>query len=302
MKRLSGMKVLLGKLINLAKICLPVMIIWSFMGIALFDGVWSPCYRVRDMYGMVITQFDGERYANTEQGIYSRVTSINPFKWVFNIERCSMRSESFHLDNDPNPHALQAADKIRFMGSGMFRYRKVDLYKFGVTMGKSIKNAEEMLATELNSLAKSVIQGRTLEENITEIEETCLLVFASKDKKKLEEKYGIVIEAFKMTSATYPDEMAGKAAEAKGLKIMGDAANKAADDFKQAKMTRADADKYHLQMLIEGSGVTTEEGRKKALETVRDMDLYEMLRQQPRALMVIPHGSGAPNLTLPEQR
>lgn len=290
-----------GKFIKQVKNSIILLAIWSVISIAFWDGAGSPFYRVKEMYGMVVTQFDGERYANTEQGIYFRFASINPMKWVFSTEKCSMRSESLHLDDDPNPHAMQAADRIRFMGSGMFRYRKDDLYKFGVNMGKSIKDAEAMLARELNSMAKSVIQNRTLKENITEIEETCRLVLESKDRKNLEEKYGIEIEAFKMTSATYPDELSIKAAEAKGLKIMGEAANKAAGDFKEAKTTRADADKYHLEQLILGSGVTTEEGRKKALDTVQNMDLYEMLRQQPRSLMVIPHGSGAPNLTLPNQ-
>ncbi len=297
------MKKTLVGLIIFVKWGLLIMAILSFVGIAFFDGAGTPFYRVKEKYGRVITQFDGTRYANTKVGIHYRFTSLNPKKWVFNTEECSLRSEFFNLDNDPTPHEMQAFDKIKFKGSGVFRYRKTDLYKFGVTMGKNIQDAEEMLMKELNSMAKDVIQAHTVEENVTQMKTISKKVMNSEEKSRLESEYGIKIEAFKMTDATYPNEMNEKTAEAKLLKIMGKATKSAAEDFKEATKIRAEANEYHLQKLIAGSGVKTEEGRQKALETLRNLNLYDMLanRQQKGSIIVLPHGSNPPNLTLPRQ-
>ncbi|MCF7835777.1 MAG: hypothetical protein K9M15_01515 [Candidatus Marinimicrobia bacterium] len=290
------------KMISFCKVWLPLLVIWSFVGIAFFDGTGTTFYRIKEKYGKVITQFNGERLANTKTGIHFRFNSWNPKKWILGTEEYSMRSQFCDLDNNPEPHDMQASDKIKFMGSGMFRYRIVDIYKFGVTMGKNKKDAETMLARELNSLAKSVIQSRTIEENVAEIDKTGEAVFLCNEKKQIELKYGIIIESFKMTSATYPKEMNEKTAEAKLLKIMGEATKSAADDFKKAKETKAEANKYYLKKLIEGARVTTEEGRKMALSVLRDLNLYDMLenRQQQGSIIVIPHGNNSPNLTLPQ--
>ena len=91
-----------------------------------------------------------------------------------------------------------------------------------------------------------------------------------------------------------------KTAEAKSIKIISEALKEAAGNISTSRKTLAEADKYLLEQLISGSGIVTEEGKKKALEILKDLLLYEMLEKKPAGdtIYVIPRGSEQ-NLTLP---
>jgi regulator of protease activity HflC (stomatin/prohibitin superfamily) len=300
----QGVSALAARLFKFVLWGVPLLALWSFLGIAAWDGAGTPFYRVKEKYSRVVTQFNGTKVVKDDPGIYFRFGSLDFRTWITSTQECSLRSRYIDIDDDPNPHEMQAADKIKFMGAVVCRYRVVDPYKYVITKGEGdVKYVEKMLAKEVNAMTKTIIRAHNLEDNVSKTEMITKKIFDCQEKKDLENDYGIVIEAIKVTHAKYPQEMNEKAAEAKLLKIMGEATKFAADDFKTATEIKAGANQFHLGKLLEGSGVTTEEGRIKALETLGNLNLYDMLanRQQQGSIIVLPHGSNSPNLTLPQQ-
>lgn len=275
-----------------------VCLIWCIFSIAFFGCILTPFYRVKEFYGIVSTQFDGKRWADKSVGIHSRAKEWNPLKWVKSAEEYSLRTEYIYLDDNLNPHEMQAADKIKFQGAGVWTYRIENLEKFGIQMGD---RALQMLTAELNGIAKEKIQAKDVEFIVTRIGDINREINECRDIKNIENKYGVTIESFRLTHATYPSEMNQGTADAKRIKIMAEAAKEAAKNIKEARVIRAEADKIQLEKLIEGSGVQSEEGRKKALETLRNLDFYEMLKERSshETIYVVPHGE-TPNLTLPD--
>lgn len=282
------------------------LIKWGTIGFLLINIIglagWgtSPLlYIVKQQYGRVITRFDGSREIRTDATIYFKTCSYKPWKWVWCTKEFSMRDEFIYLDNDSKPHEMQAADRVKFFGAGAWTFRIVDLYKFGVQMKE---NPLEMLTVQLNGIAKEKIQSYPVETIVTNISYINQCVYSSEGVKKLEDKYGVAIDSFQMTHAAYPQELNEGTAAAKKIKIVSEAVKEAAPNIASARKTVARADKYRLQQLIEGSGVTTEEGRKKALETLKDLSLQEMLEKKPSGdtIYVLPYQYGNnPNMTLP---
>lgn len=286
-----------AKLIRRMKWFWLIFALWNIWGIGAWSGWGTLFFRVKQEYACVFTRVNGERQIEDKVGIHFRFWSFSPGSWIFNTREVSQRMEFIYLDNNPEPHEMQAADKIKFQGAGVWTYKIVDLYKFGVQMGDK---ALEMLNAELNGIAKAIIQAHSIEEIVAKIEKINEKVNGCKDIVKIETKYGIKIDSFRLTHATYPKEMNEKTAEAKNVKIMAESVREAANDFAKAKERLAIANKFYLQKLIEGSGVNTEEGRKKALDVLKDINLYEMLEKRPAGgiIYVLPQ-SGGPNLTLP---
>lgn len=277
-----------------------VIAAWNLIGLGAFGGASTPFYRVKQEHARVLTHIDGSRTIDDKVGVHFRFNSINPTKWVFTTKEYSQRVEYLHLDNDPKPHTMQAADKLTFQGAGVWTYRVVDLEKYGIKMGNK---AQEMLTEQLNGIAKAKIQSKNIEAIVTKIDTINQEIMNSKEIKELENKYGIDIQSFNLKHATYPKEMNEKAAEAKGIKIKAEAIKNAAEDLAKAKETLAAANKKYLQELIDGSGVQTEEGRKKALEILDHLNMYEMLEKRPageNTYIFTPSGS-APNMTLPSK-
>jgi hypothetical protein len=274
-----------------------LLLLYNIIGIAATGGWGTPFYMVKEQYGRVLTKVNGVREVKTDAGIFPRITVLDPTKWIFNTKEYSMRVEYIYLDNDSKPHEMQAADKVKFYGAGVWTYKIIDLYKFGVRMGE---NALEMLTAELNGIAKAVIQSYPVETTVTNIDYINYQVNNCADVKKIEEKYGIKIDSFRLMHATYPQELNEGTAAAKKIQIVSEALKKAAPNIASSKETLAKADEYRLRQLIIGSGVTTEEGKQKALETLKDLTLYEMLEKRPagETVYVIPYGN-APTMTLP---
>lgn len=273
-------------------------VIWCFLSVFFFGCFFTPLYRVKEYYGAVITQIDGGRWTDKNVGIHSRINSWNPLKWAIGAESYSLRIEYIFLDNEPNPHEMQAADKIKFKGAGVWTYTIEDLEKFGIKMGENpVKN----LTANLNGIAKAKIQSFDVEINVTKIDYINQQVEDCVDKKTLENEYGVKIKSFRMIHATYPDEMNQATADAKRIKIMAEASKTAATDLLTARSIRAEADKIQLIKLLEGSGVKSEEGRKKVLDTLRNLDFYEMLKERSshETIYVIPHGE-VTHFTLPD--
>lgn len=276
----------------------------SFLLLNIFCiGVWGSgplFYIVKQQYGRVITRYNGTREIRTDAGVYFKLWSSKPWKfwtWVWSTEEFSMRDEFIYLDNDPKPHEMQAFDQVKFYGAGAWMFRVVDLYKFGILMREK---PLEMLTAQLNGIAKEKIQSNTVETNVTNMGYINSCVYESTSVKKLEDKYGVDISSFQMTHAAYPPELNEGTAAAKKIKIISEAVKDAAPNIASSKETLAKADEYRLKQLIAGSGVTTEEGRQKALDTLRDLTFFEMLKEKAvgDTIFAIPYGS-APNITLP---
>ncbi|MBU4501217.1 MAG: SPFH domain-containing protein [Nanoarchaeota archaeon] len=271
--------------------------VWTMISLGALGGAATPFYRVKQEHGVVLTHFDGSRTIDADVGVHSRITSINPTKWVFTTREESMRVEYIHLDNDPRPHTMQAADKLTFQGSGVWTYEVDDLNKYGIKMGNK---ALLMLTEELNGIARAKIQSHPIEEIVTNLDAINKEIIESNDIQEIEGKYGIDILSFRMKHATYPSEMNEKAAKAKGVKIEAEAFDYAAGKIASGKKKISAADRQVLEDYINGSGIQTEEGRMKALEVMRDKNLYDMLKdKQGDTVYVIPHGNGSPNMTLP---
>lgn len=282
---------------NIMTLFLALFLGLNIASIAWLDGWGTLFYRVTQEYGMVLTSLDGNRSVETNAGLHFRICSLNPLKWFYSAQKHSMRLEYIFLDNDPNPHEMQTADKLKFFGAGVWTLKIVDLYKFGV---QTSRGAREMLTANLNGIAKPVIQSCTVEENVTQIEKINAKINSCKEIPFIENQYGVKIVSFRMMHATYTKELNEKTAQAKGIKIVGEATKEAAKDFAQATRTRFGALRDALKDLIAGSGVTTEEGKLKALETLQDLALYETLEKRPagETVYVIPRGS-VPAMVLP---
>ena len=280
---------------------------WTLLSVGAFKGIGTPFYRIKQQYAAVITEIDGEKKVEERVGIHSRLNSFNPFNWVFSTKDFSMRIEyiSYPLQENSNiqtktllEDTIQAADKITFPGSWVWTYRIKNLEKFGIEMGV---DAKKMLEKELESVAKAVIQSRNIEDIVTKIDDVNSLVYNCNDVNLIENKYGIEIMSFKLTKARYPTEMNERTAKAKGMKIEAEAYRIASEDYAQGFRTRAEANEYTVERLIEGSGVKTERGREKALDTVALFRLYEMLKDRQGGTIVLhPYGT-VPNMTLPAQ-
>jgi len=273
---------------------------WSMIGIGAWGGAGTPFYRVKQEYARVLTEIDGDRRIEADVGIHCRITSLSPSNWIVSTKEFSKRVEYIHLDKNPYPHEMQAADKIKFQGAGVWTYKITDLEKFGIKMGAK---ALEMLTVELNGIAKAKVQSHDVEYIVTKIDKINEEINQCIDIRALEEKYGVDIISFRLTHATYPKEMNEKTAEAKGIKIKAEAVKEAADSIASAKKTIADANRIQLEKLIEGSGVKTEEGRKKALDVVDRLNLYDVLKERPPGenTYIFSEGDNTPNLTLPSK-
>ncbi|MCK5043687.1 hypothetical protein KAR52_01630 [Candidatus Pacearchaeota archaeon] len=279
---------------------------WTLLSVGAFKGIGTPFYRIKQQYAAVITEVDGEKKVEERVGIHSRLKSFNPFDWVFSTKDFSMRMEYISYPPQENnfqsnnvlEDTIQAADKITFPGSWVWTYRIQNLEKFGIEMGV---DAKKMLEKELESVAKAVIQSRNIEDIVTQINEVNSLVYNCNDVNLIEKKYGVEIMSFKLTKARYPTEMNERTAKAKGMKIEAEAYRMASEDYAQGFRTRAEANEYTVERLIEGSGVSTERGREKALDTVALFRLYEMLKDRQGGTIVLhPYGT-VPNMTLPAQ-
>ena len=280
---------------------------WTLLSVGAFRGAVTPFYRVKQQHAVVATEVDGDRWIDDRVGMHLRTKSLNPFNWILRAKEYSMRIEyiSYPLPRvtpgTSTPQVLedtiQAADKIPFPGDWVWTYKITDLRKFGIEMGSK---ALDMLTAELNGVAKAKIQTHNIEYIVTQMDSINKEVYGCDDVKDIESRYGIEIASFRLTKARYPTEMNEKAAKAKGIKIEAEAYRLASEDYAQGFKTRAEANQYSVQKLIEGSGITTEEGRKKALDTLALFRLYEVLKDTPGEETIVLHPYGnAPNMTLP---
>jgi len=162
-----------------------VIAAWNLIGLGAFGGASTPFYRVKQEHARVLTHIDGSRTIDDKVGVHFRFNSINPTKWVFTTKEYSQRVEYLHLDNDPKPHTMQAADKLTFQGAGVWTYRVVDLEKYGIKMGNK---AQEMLTEQLNGIAKAKIQSKNIEAIVTKIDTINQEIMNSKEIKELENK------------------------------------------------------------------------------------------------------------------
>ena len=275
-----------------------IMFVWSIAGLGFFNGAATPFYRVKQEYARVLTEVDGDRRIEERVGYHWRVNTIRPNNWIFHTKEYSKRVEFIYLDNERAPHEMQAADKIKFQGAGVWTYKIVDLHKFGIRMGE---DAKAMLTAELNGIAKAKIQAHDVEYIVTRIDLVNDEVNLCDDIRDIEEKYGVDIISFRLTHATYPREMNEKTAEAKGIKIKAEATRDAAEDLAKAREKFGDADRYRLEQIIKGAGVTTEEGRQRAMDILERLNFQDMLRNRPpgeNTYIFTERGSG-PNVTLP---
>lgn len=262
------------------------------------NGWASPFYRVKQEYGIIYTEVDGDRKIDDKVGYHWRFWGL-PNNWIFNTKELSKRVEYIFLDDKNFPHEMQAKDFLKFQGRGVWTYRIVNLEKFGIKMGKDALN---MLKQELDGIAKPAIQSKGIEEIVTNMEQINNEVNSSQNIKKLEQKYGIEIISFALTHATYPKEMNEKTAQAKAIRIMAEAEKEAAVNRGEAWKTLGDADEYRLKNLTRGSGVESEEGKRQALETLGLLKLAEVLRvREGENTYIFTDNGKVPNLTLPSK-
>ncbi len=275
---------------------------WSILSLSLWDGFATPWYRVKTQHSVVITEVDGEKRIKDNPGIHLRIDSWDPRNWVASVKEFSKRVEYINLDGNPQPHEMQAADKIKFQGSGVWTYQVIDLNKFGIEMGEEVK---QMLARELNGIAKAKIQNHNIETIVTKLDMINKEVVESNDVKNIEKKYGIKIHSFKMTHAMYPHEMNEKTAQAKGEKILAEAWKQAANDKAAAINILSAAYGKYLEELKKGAGVETEAGKQKVLEILANLELYRMLGKRPPGdtFVIMPGNNGKnPTVTLPNPK
>ncbi len=272
------------------------LFVWSIVGITWFEGKFTPLYRVKDYYGVVLTEFGGHKSVDETPGLGCklRFTTI-----ITNVEEHSLRAEDIYLDNNPEPHYMQAKDDMNFLGAGVWMIKVVDLQTWGIKMGS---NAMAKLMKNLDGVAKNVIQSNEVETIMSGLGAINQAVFDSPEKIKLEKEFGVEIISFRMTYANYPESLNEKMAEAKGIRIKGEAVEAAAGNLAEARKKLGLADQDRLGNLVTGSGVTTEAGRLKALDTLQQLGMQDMLGQRPpgeNTIIFAPAGGNTPNLTIP---
>ncbi|RMD58832.1 hypothetical protein D6821_02585 [Candidatus Parcubacteria bacterium] len=66
-----------------------LMVVWFFVSLGYYEGKFTPFYRVKEKYGVVVTTFSGSKRIDCRVGLHSRIGFSNPKNWVASVKSYS---------------------------------------------------------------------------------------------------------------------------------------------------------------------------------------------------------------------
>ena len=255
-------------------------------------------YKVRRNYAVILEDLAGNRRVVDEVGWHARP----PFFSRLELEVPLMNQE-LYLGGEPEVQRIISSGNVALYVSAMMTYRILDLERWGIEN----RAPKELLQADFDGMVKDVMQGKTVDElisNRAHIKEMIYQVLKDKPLNvggpTLENKYGVEIVSFVLKDTRFGDKLVEASEEKKRREMIAEAENYAADQ--EASRTRKLYAAYRdaIRDFRDALG----------LDSRSDPVLFEFLNQQKWAMayeknvhgqntFVLNNSGGAPPIVLP---
>jgi regulator of protease activity HflC (stomatin/prohibitin superfamily) len=273
-----------------------------------FVNMWTKwVYQVKENYGVVITEWDGERTAITEPGWHSRTPFVSTYE--NDREQYPLANQMVFLHGKNYPHKIITQDGKVTVASATTFYEITDLDQYAIenVKGEALTITEERAGLEHNVFAqqttevitmapKDMIQ-RTLDSiiggHIQETEQKRLIHSRGEVEKEILEKlvnsdisktYGIKINDFCLTDTNYIPKVivANAIKQEKQALAEGDFAAAQIKTKTIDTLAQADGGKYKTiyGMIEKVFNPKTLQEKKRAQEIFKDLMLYQTLKER----------------------
>ena len=289
-----------ARLKNLSKRIFAVMLvgIFCYYSVAVVYATRT-IYKVRRNYAVILEDLSGERRVISDVGWHARL----PFFTRIELEVPLMNQE-LHLGGVPEGQRIISRGNVALLTSAMLTYRIHDLKRWGIEN----KSPQTLLQNDFDGIVKDIMQGRNVDELISQREEIKEEVFVDLKARPinqggptLEEKYGIEVVSFVLRDTRFGEKLAEASEEKKRRELIAEAENYAAD--LEASRTRKLYRAYSESIKEFRESLNLKEGS--------DRYLFEFLSQQKWATayeknqhgqntFVLNNTGNAPSLVLPE--
>lgn len=255
-------------------------------------------YKVRRNYAVILEDLAGDRRVVEDVGWHARL----PFFTRIELEVPLMNQE-LYLGGAPEAQRIMTQGNVALWTSAMLTYRIRDLQRWGIEN----KAPQNLLQTEFDGIVKDVMQGRSVDELVSDRERIKEIIFQDlKDRPinvggpTLEQKYGIEVVSFVLRDTRFGEKLAEASEEKKRRELIAEAENYAADQ--EASRTR--------KLYAAYSESIHDFRRSLGLQAEHDRYLFEFLNQQKWAAayeknqqgqntFVLNNTLGSPSITLP---
>jgi len=256
-------------------------------------------YKVRSNYAVILEDLSGKRRVVADVGWHARL----PFFTRIELEVPLMNQE-LHLGGVPEGQRIISRGNVALLTSAMLTYRIRDLQRWGIEN----KSPQTLLQNDFDGIVKDIMQGRNVDELISQRAEIKEQVFADLKARPinlggptLEEKYGIEVVSFVLRDTRFGEKLAEASEEKKRREMIAEAENYAADleasrtrklykaysesirEFRSSLNLKEDSDRYLFEFLSQQKWATAYEKNQKGQNT-----------------FVLNNTDNAPSLVLPE--
>lgn len=184
-------------------------------------------YKVRSNFAVVLEDLSGERRVVDEVGWHARL----PFFTRLELE-VPLMNQQLYLGENPEPKRIMSRGNVALWTSAMLTYRITNLQTWGIEN----KAAQSLLQNDFDGIVTDVMQGRTVDELISERENIKEVIFQDLKARpineggpNLEQKYGIEVVSFVLRDTRFGDKLAEASEEKKRRELIAEAENYAAD-------------------------------------------------------------------------
>jgi len=256
--------------------------ILSYYGIALVYATRT-IYKVRRNYAVILEDLSGERRVIADIGWHARL----PFFTSIELEVPLMNQE-LHLGGVPEGQRIISQGNVALLTSAMLTYRIRDLELWGIEN----KSPQVLLQNDFDGIVKDVMQGRNVDELISQREEIKEEIFTDLKTRPinqggptLEEKYGIEVVSFVLRDTRFGEKLAEASEEKKRRELIAEAENYAADleasrtrklyaaysesirEFRSSLGLKQDSDRYLFEFLNQQKWATAYEKNQHGQNT-----------------------------------
>jgi len=256
--------------------------ILSYYGIALVYATRT-IYKVRRNYAVILEDLSGERRVVADIGWHARL----PFFTRIELEVPLMNQE-LHLGGVPEGQRIISQGNVALLSSAMLTYRIRDLELWGIEN----KSPQVLLQNDFDGIVKDVMQGRNVDELISQREEIKEEIFTDLKTRPinqggptLEEKYGIEVVSFVLRDTRFGEKLAEASEEKKRRELIAEAENYAADleasrtrklytaysesirEFRSSLGLKQDSDRYLFEFLNQQKWATAYEKNQHGQNT-----------------------------------
>ena len=255
-------------------------------------------YKVRQNYAVILEDLSGNRRVVQDVGWHVRL----PFFTRLELEVPLMNQEMF-LGGQPEVQRIMSQGNVALWTSAMLTYRIGDLQRWGIEN----QRPQTLLQNDFDGIVKDVMQGRTVDDLISEREQIKDEIFQDLKRRPineggptLEQKYGIEVVSFVLRDTRFGEKLAEASEEKKRRELIAEAENYAAD--LEASRTR--------KLYAAYSEAIRDFRRSLNMAPGNDQALFEFLNQQKWAAayeknqtgqntFVLNNTNSSPSLVLP---